>query len=107
MPKEDPRNFGLVCPEHTPKPDHSLVHGRPLESFIGHFVKKGFACKHPLSGLPSQEHMWVEVKEIKDGAFVGELTNDPACELDEPMAKGDTVTVQTEEVEMVLPPSNG
>lgn len=104
---EDPWNIKIVFGGNdAPKPDHSLVHGRPLESLIGHLVKKGFPCKTQ-GGSSTIEHMWVLVRGVKDGALIGELDNEPSLVHAKPLKNGDTVTVQVEEVEMVLPPSNG
>lgn len=87
---EHPSNIQLVCDDHAPKADPSLVQA-PLEQYIGKFLKKAFHHKD------RTEHMWILIKGIDDGAFVGQLDNDPVIIRD--LKCGDTVKILPTEVE--------
>lgn len=101
--KESLSNLNAVCAKHAPQPNPDLVKiaKKSPQTFLGWFVKKGFPAKKP-DGSDTIEHMWVKVKEVKDGDLMGELNNDPL--LDCGVALGDLVTVKPDEIEEALPP---
>lgn len=70
-------NIGVVHPGCAPKARPELTEGKPLESFIGKFVKYGFVGFDRRDKINRTEHTWVEVKSVVDGMFVGLLSNDP------------------------------
>lgn len=76
--KEDPRNIGFVCPDHTPKPDPQYFN-KPFDWFNGKFCKLGFPTGR--MDAPHFEFMWVKVEgheEIEGKQMlVGKLNNDP------------------------------
>lgn len=92
--QEPPDNIYL-SEGRTAKPE--LVQGKDLTTFIGRFVKTAFHGKD-LGGKPRTEHMWVEVKSIENGKFVGLLNNDPMLEYDPPLSDGTEVTVEPTEI---------
>ena len=95
--KEPMRNFGFVCEKHAPKPQPQFLE-KPLEWFVGKFVKKGFPAVSP-EGRETQEHMWVKIESIQNGRLRGKLNNDPVYKMD--LMSGDTVLVDPSEVEDV------
>lgn len=95
-------NIGFVHPDCASKANPELLAGKPLESFIGKFVKTAFSGKDPRSGIARLEHMWVEVKSVRDGKFSGLLNNDPVLDYDYPLADGTEVTVDPATVEDIL-----
>lgn len=92
---EGASNIGFVCGDHSPKPQ-SKFEKRSPKSFIGHFVKRAFPGKDPW-GKERLEHMWVDVKSVKEGKLVGLLNNDPVTEMKEKC--GDEVTVELAQIE--------
>lgn len=99
--KEPHENIGFVHPCCASKPRPELTQGKPLEGFIGKFVKTAFRGKDP-TGNTRTEHMWVEVKSVRDGKLVGSLDNDPLLSYDPPLVDGTEVTVSPEHVEELL-----
>jgi uncharacterized protein YegJ (DUF2314 family) len=97
--EEDTRNIGLAHPECAPRAKPELLEGKTLESFIGKFVKVAFAGIDPVSGRPRTEHMWVEVKSVEDGKFVGLLNNDPVLDHEPPLEDQSKVTVNPARIE--------
>ena len=94
---EDPRNIGMVCDAHAPKPD-TQYKDMPLEFFNGKHVKLAFPCDR---GGPTVEHMWVKVLGIcqtEDEELAGILDNDPAYA---DAVRGDMVSFDRSEIEAV------
>ena len=58
--------------------------------FVGKFVKKTFREED------RTEHMWIEVKEVKNNTLVGRLSNDPY--FIDGLKCGDEVVVNLEEI---------
>jgi hypothetical protein len=77
--KEPLSNIGMVCPEHSAKPDPQYFE-KPYCWFFGKNCKLRFPTGLP-EGKPQYEAMWVYVQGIReiDGTtwLVGVLNNDP------------------------------
>lgn len=107
---EHPSNFGFTCEDHAPKPRPDLYGSRPLESFVGKYVKLGFPVIPCPEDAPPQiknmwppfghkEHMWVMVEKVENGELVGKVNNDPVFALEYP--DGTQVAFSRDEIEMV------
>lgn len=97
MSDQNHHNVGIVCPEHSPKPNEKYAKEAP-ESFIGKFVKLGFKGKDP-TGAERTEHMWVEVTAVRDRELVGEVNNVPILEME--YECGDLIGFELDEIEDV------
>lgn len=88
---ESPRNVGLVCPEHSPKP--GKFKGQDPTIFLGKYVKLGFTTKQgPI------EHMWVKVERLGDQTQLeGVLNNDPVYDTE--YKCGEEIGFDVEEIE--------
>lgn len=94
-------NLRFVCDAHSSKPNPEYAK-KPAKFFVGGFVKKAFEVLHPYTRKSASEHMWVEIKTIKDGNLIGELNNDPIYLT--ALQCGDEVIVKLSEIEDFLPP---
>ena len=97
-------NIQMVCSKHAPKIDPRWAQ-KPMDFFVGKFVKKGFSALDFKTKKPTLEHMWVFIEKIEDGRLVGKLNNDPIHEME--LALDDTVFVVREDVEAVMSRENG
>lgn len=99
--KESASNIAMMCSEHSPKPDPRWAE-KPLEFFVGKFVKTGFLVIHPISNKETLEHMWVEVTGVdaETKRLVGALNNEPVYATE--LILGDTVFVDPARIEAVL-----
>lgn len=89
---ENPRNIGVVCSRHAPRPGrYKDVDPRTL---IGKYAKLGFP-----SECGRIEHMWVLVEEMDGGKLYGTLNNDPV--LDVGFVCGDPVGFTVDEIEAI------
>jgi uncharacterized protein YegJ (DUF2314 family) len=102
--KEDWSNIKGVCAKHAPTVDPRWA-AKPLDFFVGKFIKKGFPALHLKTKKPTLEHMWVLIEKIENGKLVGKLNNDPVQEME--LALDDTVSVTREEIEAVMSRENG
>lgn len=80
---EPPWNIGFTCPRHSKTPDPQYF-TKPLEFFIGNYVKLAFETGHPKH---QKELMWVKVlskAETEGEELRGEVSNDPIFALNWP-----------------------
>lgn len=92
--KEPTDNIGLVCSSCAPTPG-KFSNSAPQE-FINKYCKLGF-----ISVTKRIEHMWVLVKEEKDGKLIGTLNNDPVLLHVPFLFDGSVVTFETKDIEAV------
>lgn len=96
MAREALSNIGMVCADHSPKPNAELAK-KPPEFFVGKYVKKAFKGINQLFDKETFEHMWVKVLEVKDGKLLGVLDSDPMLHM--AIECGSPVTVELAEIE--------
>jgi len=93
---ESPRNIGVVCDLHAPRPQRHFT-AVPPQAFVGHYVQRAFGTRQG-----SLEHMWVYVDRVTpEGHLEGRLDNDPVHDCG--VVCGDTVTVALVQIEAVSP----
>lgn len=98
MAKESSSNITFLCAEHAPVSTGEWADEEP-KNLLGKWVKKSFPVFNE-RGDPLREHMWVSVTGLRtDGGLVGTLDNDPFYRTE--LRRGDTVTVQMNEIEAV------
>ena len=106
---DETNNIGIVCPKcvETRKMVTAATQ-RPVDAFMGHYVKLGFPCQMPATATREAragvEHMWVEVigiAEHPEEELQGRLANDPVyCDC----LCGDIVEFSRHEIEEVMEP---
>lgn len=89
---ENPRNIGVVCDRHAPKPGR--YKDVDPQTLIGKFVKLGFPSK-----CGRIEHMWILVEAVNGDELQGTLNNDPVLDVGFVCDDGDGFT--TDEIEAV------
>lgn len=105
---ESMSNVGACHSNCAPKPDAILAQ-KPLDWFIGKFVKLGFPVVEEIvaQGGPNKEHMWVAVERIatedegpNGEELVGKVNNDPVFATDWPCDS--EVAFKRDECEMAI-----